>query len=89
MRRAPDHQDALYNIALVYQVDMERPAEAIPYWLRAIQAGIDDPNAYIYLANAHLLLGQKAQAVQWFRKALELYPDLPQGSQVRQMLGLN
>lgn len=86
--RVPDNREALYHIALVYQVDMGCPAEAIPYWLRAIQAGIDDPDAYLHLANAHLLLGQEAQARHWFGRALEQYPDLPQGPQLRRMLGL-
>ncbi|MSR84218.1 MAG: hypothetical protein EXS58_15055 [Candidatus Latescibacteria bacterium] len=88
LAREPDNKYALYNIALVYQLDMEHPGKAISYWQRAIQAGIDIPDAYIHLANAHLLLRQGEEAKQWFRKAIERYPDLPQGPQIRQMLGI-
>ena len=86
LAREPDNKAALFNTALVYQIDMNHPRESIPYWQRAIQAGIDMPDAYIHLANAYLFLRQEGDAKQWFRKAIERYPNLPQGQQIRQIL---
>lgn len=88
LAREPGNSRARYNIALVYQLDLERPEAAIPYWQGAIQAGIDSPDAYIHLANAYLVLRQEDAARQWFVQALERYPNLPQGPQIRRMLGV-
>ena len=82
----PGYGTALYNLALVHQVELRDPQAAIPLWHRAIAAGEDSAEAYSHLANAYNLSKNPSEGLRWLRRVLERYPDSPQARQVREMM---
>ncbi len=70
-------QSSSNNIALYYYgllcFELERPNEAINYILKSIE--IDPiPESYSDLANIYADNGNKKKAVEFYKKALEIYP---------------
>lgn len=78
--------EAIYNIALVYQLDLGEPETAIPYWHRAIAVGEHEVDTYAHLANAYILSNRRSEALHWLGQVLEHYPDSPQAQQIRELL---
>jgi cytochrome c-type biogenesis protein CcmH/NrfG len=41
----PNHLQSLYNIGIVYAVDMKQPEKAVPYWKKYLQMDPNSPTA--------------------------------------------
>jgi len=49
-------------------------AGAVAEYERVVEAGVDDPDVYFNLANAHGSLGHYGQAIRYFERSLRLRP---------------
>lgn len=72
--RTPDDPEALNNLGQLL-VRSGKPAEAVPYFDRAILLKADTWAYQFNRARAHGLAGQWASAVTGYRAALALFPD--------------
>lgn len=75
-----------YNLALVYGTNLQKYQESVRHWLRVIELGGGDVQAYVQLGNAYSHLGMSREAMNTFQRVLDLYPDTPEAEQVRQAM---
>jgi tetratricopeptide (TPR) repeat protein len=75
---APTHVNGLYTLASALQMQA-RPADAIPYYERAIAAATPDRAGEIHndAGVAYAQTGRMREALSHFREAVRLRPDLP------------
>jgi len=67
--------------------NLKQAEEAIPFLLKAIELNPNvHPNAYIFLGNSYVLVGDMINAIKYFKKFLELYPDASNIRQVKDIL---
>jgi Flp pilus assembly protein TadD len=74
VERNPQDSDSLSNLGQVL-VRMNRPADAIPYFSRAVALAPDRWAYQFNLARALGLVGRSAESIQAYRRAQELFPD--------------
>lgn len=70
----PHNPPTLYNIGYTL-VKLERPGEAIPWLERSLEQDRQQAVVCIYLGIANEQLGQRQQAIAWWRQALKIDPD--------------
>ncbi len=71
--RDPRNFDAAYNHGLVLQL-LDRVADAVKAYLRALTIRPDDREANLNLATAYLQLGEAGQALPYAEKAVQVDP---------------
>ena len=76
---------AYLNIGDTYY-DMGEHEKAVPYFQKAIQINPNHANAHLLLGLSYRALNRGGEARVQFKKTLELEPDHPQASQIRQWL---
>jgi predicted Zn-dependent protease len=72
--RDPTNRDALLDLGGAL-LRLERYADAVPYFERAIAAGADSPLAWNGLATAKINTNDRAGAARALRRSLQLEPD--------------
>ncbi|MEJ6581543.1 MAG: tetratricopeptide repeat protein [Akkermansiaceae bacterium] len=70
----PDHRQSAIELAGVL-VQLGRPAEAVPYYLKALERRQDDPELHFKLALAYLNSGKLASGMASLNSSLQLRPS--------------
>ena len=76
---------AYLNIGDTYY-DMGEHEKAIPHFQKAVQLDPNNANAHLLLGLAYRALKRVEEARVQFKETLELEPDHPQATQIRQWL---
>lgn len=70
---APDHAPTLYNLANAY-LHLQEPDPALPLLRRCLEVDHDKPAVLSLLGQAHLQLGDRERAIDYWRNALQADP---------------
>lgn len=66
---------------------LKQPVRAVPYLLKVIETTPKShPNAYILLANSYVMMRDGRNAIKYYKKFLDLFPDAPNVQQVKTIL---
>jgi len=77
LERIPGHVDAQNNLGHLLEA-LNRPAEAVHHYTKAIEIRPDFPEALLNLGNALQTLGRHDEAIARYASALRIKPDFPE-----------
>jgi tetratricopeptide (TPR) repeat protein len=63
-----DHRSALYGLAVLYSLELNRPAEAVPLLERFLAKDTGSTDAKLLLARTHVSLGNYAEAMALYNE---------------------
>lgn len=76
-----------HELAGTNSFNLQQPKQAIRHFTRAIEINPQiGPNAYLLLANSHVIERDGPAAIKVYRKYIELYPEAPNNEQVKVIL---
>ncbi len=75
----PDSPGALFNLGLLLQRDLGKPAEAVAVFEKLTAVVPDHADAYVALGNARRSLARTDEALQAYRRYCDLRPDAALG----------
>jgi tetratricopeptide (TPR) repeat protein len=79
----PDYQPALLGLAVIYSIEMNRPAEAVPLLERALAKDVNNMEAMMLLARTHVSLANYEEALVLYRRIASAATDAATKQQVQ------
>ena len=71
---APDFGRAIADL-VINQIEQEKIEEGLAYANRMVRIAVDNPDSYLLLGNASAAAGQYTDAIDAYRKSLDMSPD--------------